>query len=310
MLFPYSTEVVLTRWPVSNILIIAGCAAVFVLELMDLLPPGVRESMVLYGWNPIGLLGNIWLHGGILHLVFNMWFLWIFGNAVCERLGSLRYAGVYMLCALYADMLMLLLDGRPAIGASGAIFGIIGFYLALYPINVVNCAYLFMFRFGTVEVYGFWMVLLWFANDIFGIVTKASDGIGHYAHVGGFLSGLATGLLMLAAGWVTLAEYDNPSLLDYIRGCFGLPKLQTEREPEDEAPVPMPEPRRRIPVPETMPLAPEPPPFRASLAPLPAFDDVEAECPYCQSRLKLPRKMLGSSFKCPSCSRDIEMSEA
>src|SRR3989442_1456590 len=134
---PYRTEVAITRWPVANIAIISACVLCFVLLATDLLPHSLLTAMILNGWNPIGILGYQFLHAGIGHLFFNMLFLWVFGNAVCETMGSWRYLATFVLAGIVAGIIHNIFDGAPAVGASGAINGIVGLYLVLYPINTV-----------------------------------------------------------------------------------------------------------------------------------------------------------------------------
>jgi membrane associated rhomboid family serine protease len=140
------------RFPAINIVIIAITVLTFIIELLQ--GRGLREFIYLYGLVParyaepkiaayfttsqqmLPFLASLFLHGGILHLVGNMWFLYIFGDNVEARLGHLHYLVFYLLCGLAAGASHLALNWHsnvPTIGASGAIAGVMGAYLILYP---------------------------------------------------------------------------------------------------------------------------------------------------------------------------------
>ncbi len=152
IVIPYSTEAVIRRWPLGNIAIIVACVAMYVGIEADAIPIALLNAMVLEGWNPMGLLGYQFLHAGFGHLFFNMLFLWVFGNAVCETMGSLRYCALFLATGVLAGVIHNLFDGLPAVGASGALNGIMGVYLVLYPINKVDCFYWVYIRAGTFQI--------------------------------------------------------------------------------------------------------------------------------------------------------------
>ena len=131
---PYSTEVLITKWPVSNLLIIAICVLVYVACLGGYYPD--LEFMVLSGWNPAGLVGHQFMHAGFLHLAGNMLFLWIFGNAVCEKVGNFAYLFIFLALGVAAAGVHNILDGGRAIGASGAIMGLIATAILLDPLYI------------------------------------------------------------------------------------------------------------------------------------------------------------------------------
>lgn len=152
-------------------------------------------------WTPF--LTNIFLHAGWLHLILNMWTLWIFGPAVEDRLGPVRFALFYLFCGLAAGLAHALANPDsvvPALGASGAIAGVIGCYARMFPAArlVVIVPILFIPLFFEVSALAFAMI--WFAMQVIpGLMSlgdTASGGIAWWAHIGGFVAGwLATPLL-------------------------------------------------------------------------------------------------------------------
>ncbi|NJD08910.1 MAG: rhomboid family intramembrane serine protease [Gemmatimonadetes bacterium] len=141
-------------------------------------------------------LPSMFLHGGWVHLISNMWFLWLFGNNIEDSMGHLRFLGFYLLAGLAAAAAHTLSNPGsmvPTVGASGAISGIMGAYLVLYPrIRIQTLIFVFIFiRVATVPA---WVVLiLWFATQVLSGYTDAvtRSGVAFWAHIGGFLAGVA-----------------------------------------------------------------------------------------------------------------------
>ncbi len=151
------------------------------------------------------LLTSIFMHGGWLHILGNMWFLWIFGDNVERRFGSVFYALFYLaagVVASYAQVLASPDSVIPNLGASGAIAGVLGAYLAMFPSNRVTIV---IFRFipfvvPAVVAIGMW-ALLQFVNGFGQIAqTDQGGGVAYLAHVGGFIAGFVVGLLFRARG--------------------------------------------------------------------------------------------------------------
>ena len=215
LLLPIRVETLMFRYPLANVGIIAIACTVFVLLLIEQLPLSLVESMVLEDFHPVGLFGHLFLHGDIFHIAGNMIFLWVFGNAICAKLGNVGYLLLYLLVGIGAAAAHLLIDGNPAIGASGAVNGIIGFYIALHPVNRIHCLWWFWFRAGVFEVSGFWMVMLWVAFDLWGALSGA-PGVAYWAHLGGLAAGFFLGVAALMLGWVKMTEYDNETVVDLL----------------------------------------------------------------------------------------------
>jgi len=136
------------------------------------------------------------MHGSIMHLLGNMWFLWIFGDNIEEDLGHGRYIAYYLLCGLLASLthVVVSLGGPsaeiPSLGASGAISGVMGGYLLLHPQRRVR---VIMVRVLT-EVPGWVAVGLWFVFQVvssFQVLGGSGGGVAYGAHIGGFVAGLA-----------------------------------------------------------------------------------------------------------------------
>ena len=151
------------------------------------------------------LISSMFMHGGLLHLGGNMLFLWVFGDNVEHRMGRLPYIGFYLLAGVIAAMAQVLLDPRsiiPTLGASGAISGVLGAYLVLFPQNRVT---VFLFRFlmpvPAVVAIGMWAVFQ-FINGFGQIFTsqETTGGVAYMAHIGGFVAGLVAGFIFRGIG--------------------------------------------------------------------------------------------------------------
>ncbi len=219
MLIPYEIETLRQARPWANWLIVGACVLVSTIALLGGGDQAWVDVLILHGFSPPGLLGHVLLHADFMHLLGNMIFLWVFGNAICTNTNN----GVYLLtfagCALMAAVVHVVLDGSPAIGASGAINGIVGVTLAMYPLNRVYLFWWFMFRGGTFACRAWLIIVFWFLFDIFGVVVGGGT-TAYWAHIGGFLGGLGFGMLALHRGWFQLTEYDNRSLLEIVRGEY------------------------------------------------------------------------------------------
>jgi membrane associated rhomboid family serine protease len=162
------------------------------------------------------LFTHMFVHGGWLHIGFNMLFLWIFGDNIEDRLGRLRFVVFYLACGLTAAYLQLYLtpDSRlPMIGASGAIAGVMGGYIVLFPrARVLTLVPIFFFlqlvELPAVVFLGFWFVLQFFSGTIMVLEgAQKTGGVASWAHVGGFAAGAA--LVKLFAKRTRVGEADN-----------------------------------------------------------------------------------------------------
>jgi membrane associated rhomboid family serine protease len=145
------------------------------------------------------LITSMFMHGGWMHIIGNMWFLWIFGDNIEDVLGHTKYLVFYILCGIAAGMTQTFFNAGsrlPMVGASGAIAGVMGAYLVKFPHSrIVTLVFVFIF-FTTIEVPAVLMLLYWFFIQIFnGIGTVgyshlSQGGTAWFAHVGGFIAGI------------------------------------------------------------------------------------------------------------------------
>jgi hypothetical protein len=137
----------------------------------------------------------MFLHGGFLHILGNMWFLYIFGDNVEDRLGHIRYLIFYLLCGVTAGLVHLYTNWDsqiPTIGASGAISGVMGAYLLLYPRSkILTLIPIFLFiQFFEIPAFiflGYWLLIQLFSA---GLTPRNVGGVAFWAHIGGFIAGL------------------------------------------------------------------------------------------------------------------------
>jgi membrane associated rhomboid family serine protease len=184
-------------------------------ELLQSVPPGARFPI---GPNSVCVLGDagswftpitsMFMHGGWLHIIGNMWFLWIFGNNVEDAMGHARFVVFYLLCGLAAAGAQTLTDPAsviPMVGASGAIGGVMGAYVLLYPRVHVHMLVVLGFYVTTFAVPAVLMLGYWFLVQLLsGWASSATEGgVAFWAHVGGFVAGA---LLVLV--------FRNPRLLE------------------------------------------------------------------------------------------------
>jgi membrane associated rhomboid family serine protease len=144
------------------------------------------------------LFTSMFMHGGWLHLAGNMLFLWVFGDNVEHRIGHVLFLGFYLLVGLIASVAQILTNVDsviPTLGASGAISGVLGAYFVMFPTNRVL---LLLIRFPiwvpAIVAIGLWAVLQIIAG-VFGAGAGEAGGVAYAAHIGGFLAGVAFGLL-------------------------------------------------------------------------------------------------------------------
>jgi len=139
------------------------------------------------------LITSMFLHGGVLHLVGNMLFLWIFGDNVEDFFGHFGYLIFYLVCGIAASLAHDLSDLSsrvPALGASGAISGVMGAYLVLFPrARVLTLVFIFLVPIPAVVLLGWWF-LLQFLGGLSTAGMRAAGGVAWWAHVGGFLVGV------------------------------------------------------------------------------------------------------------------------
>lgn len=152
-------------------------------------------ALVTDGGGYSGLLTSMFLHGGIAHLAGNMLFLFIFGDNIEDEMGHLRFLGFYLACGVIAGLTHYLaapFSPVPTVGASGAIAGVMGGYLLLFPRARVDILIILVIIFKILPVPAWVLLAVWFAMQVFGgFGAQAGDaGVAYWAHAGGFLAGM------------------------------------------------------------------------------------------------------------------------
>jgi membrane associated rhomboid family serine protease len=155
--------------------------------------PAFLEGHMGFQMAFLPLLTSMFLHSGFAHILGNMLFLWIFGDNVEDHFGHLLYLVFYLVCGIGAGLLHVLFNLNstvPALGASGAISGVMGSYLLLYPrARVLTLVFIFLVPIPAVFILGYWF-LLQFLSGINALGSSAAGGVAWWAHVGGFLLGM------------------------------------------------------------------------------------------------------------------------
>jgi membrane associated rhomboid family serine protease len=209
-MIPIKDVIPARRFPLVNWIIILANVAVFLFEAS--IGSGELSRLIgRYGMVPARMLSNpgvstgvsiftsMFLHGGWFHLISNMWALYIFGDNVEDRLGPMRYLLFYLVCGVVAALAHVYsqpLSNVPVVGASGAISGVLGAYLVLYPrARVISLVPLWIVPWF-IEIPAVFYLGFWFFSQLFsgllslGMPISTYGGVAWWAHVGGFIAGL------------------------------------------------------------------------------------------------------------------------
>jgi membrane associated rhomboid family serine protease len=212
-MIPISDDNPVDHAPVVTWLLILACVGVFAWEI-SLGSKGMDAALGVFGFTPSTLFGSepapsemfgvpayatiflsMFLHGGWLHIIGNMLYLWIFGNNIEEAMGHVRFTLFYFACGAAAALTMGFADSAsvvPMVGASGAISGVLGAYMLLYPRARVHVIIPLGIIFYPLWVRAVWVVGLWFATQLLSaaLTDPSKPGTAFWAHVGGFAAGL------------------------------------------------------------------------------------------------------------------------
>jgi membrane associated rhomboid family serine protease len=182
------------------------------------------------------LLTHMFLHGGLLHLAGNMLFLHIFGDNVEDRLGHLPFLIFYLACGLLAGLTQYGIDpssGIPTVGASGAIAGVMGGYLLLFPRARVDILIIIVVIFKVLPIPAWILLAVWFAMQFMGGLgaSSAEGGVAYWAHAGGFVAGIVLILpLWLRLGgpsfWKRTSGHPDHPEASYRIGRSRIPKIR------------------------------------------------------------------------------------
>jgi membrane associated rhomboid family serine protease len=168
----------------------------------------VRFMLTPGGWHFWQFISYAFLHGGVLHILGNMYFLYIFGNNVNDKLGHAGYVCLYLGGAVFAGVGHAILHANPVLGASGAVAAITGAYLALFPQTFITVFYCFFF-FGTMELLALYFILfklIFWDNIVEPAFSTAA--VAYDAHIAGYAFGIAAILSLLATGLITSSSFD------------------------------------------------------------------------------------------------------
>jgi membrane associated rhomboid family serine protease len=196
-------------FPFATVIIIALNVAAFLYEF-SLDRYELNWFIAHYGVIPTrfqwtDVLTSIFLHGGWMHLIGNMWFLWIYGDNVEDILGHFNYVAFYLLCGIAATMAHIIFnsDSRvPTIGASGAIAGVMGAYMVKFPRSRILTLVFVVVFVTTMEIPAFLILIYWFVIQFFSGIGSVGHshltqgGVAWFAHIGGFVAGAALVSLM------------------------------------------------------------------------------------------------------------------
>jgi membrane associated rhomboid family serine protease len=158
----------------------------------------------------LSLITANFLHGGWLHLIGNMWFLWLAGALLEDTWGRVIYPAFYMIAGILALQVHAMANPGslvPTIGASGAIAGLMGAFLVRFPTIKIEMGWLLLYRFYKFKVAAYWLLPLWLLTEIlYGTVSGQASGVAHWAHVGGFVFGGLIALGVQKSGLEQIAE--------------------------------------------------------------------------------------------------------
>jgi membrane associated rhomboid family serine protease len=244
--FPLRDDNPTELFPIVTLLVIAACVLAWVLvQGAGTSPELLSQSICTLGAIPAEVTGvvprdlaaapcplggltwqalfsSMFMHASWMHLIGNMWFLWIFGNNVEDSMGHLRFLVFYLSCGLVAALAHVYTDASsalPMVGASGAISAIMGAYLVLYPRAVVQTLFFFLFFIRIIPLpawvmLGYWM-LIQVGSSL--MAPGAGGGVAYTAHIGGFL-----------AGALLIMVFRNPKLVGAKRSGVRLSRREIE----------------------------------------------------------------------------------
>lgn len=231
-MIPFKDNNPTKTYPYATIAIIAVNGIAFIYELA--LGDAVEDLVFYYGVVPVKVafflnypsqdpgavidtflpfFTSMFLHGGPIHILGNMLYLWVFGDNIEDRLGHFKFVGFYLLCGITASAVHVAANptvGVPCIGASGAIAGVLGAYMIVFPGAKVLCLIpigLFwpIVELPAVVVLGFWFVIQFFNGAAaFTSTTDAGGGVAWWAHIGGFVCGVVLILLLSRVRFPTI----------------------------------------------------------------------------------------------------------
>ena len=202
MFFPYKDDNPRILFPFVTYTIIGINSLVFIYQYFILPPELLGHIISTYALTPatpsvITVFTSMFMHGGLMHIIFNMWFLWIFGDNIESVLGHKRYVLFYLLCGVGAALAQIQINTGsqiPMVGASGAIAGVLGAYLIRFPRATVHVLVILIIFITFIRVPAMVVIGIWFLSNLTaGLGTlgiEETGGTAWFAHLGGFVSGV------------------------------------------------------------------------------------------------------------------------
>jgi len=202
MFFPYKDDNPRILFPFVTYTIIGINSLVFIYQYLILPPESLGDIISTYALTPaapsvITVFTSMFMHGGLMHIIFNMWFLWIFGDNIESVLGHKRYVLFYLICGVGAALAQIQINTGsqiPMVGASGAIAGVLGAYLIRFPRATVHVLVILIIFITFIRVPAMVVIGIWFLSNLTaGLGTlgiEETGGTAWFAHFGGFVSGV------------------------------------------------------------------------------------------------------------------------
>ncbi len=216
-MFPLGTDRALARPTLMNHVLLLACALVFVLQLLlqtiSQEQGGALETfMTTLRLDPMrltwyGFFTYQFLHGGMMHLLGNMLFLWVFGPNVEDRIGRWWYLAFFLVGGAAAGAAHVMFSQSPVIGASGSISAVTGAYLVLFPRTHIKVFLMFIII-GMFNIPAVWFIGFAMAKDLFMQGLGGNDGVARMAHIGGYLFGGGVSITLLATGLLEREAFD------------------------------------------------------------------------------------------------------
>ena len=214
MILPFRTNISPRRTPYANYALIVANVLIYLLQWqVDNRSGGMQfrswvHQFMLQGERPFlwQFVTYAFLHGGMMHIVGNMFFLYLFGNNVNDKLGNLGYLCFYFSGAVFSGVGHILTGGGAVLGASGAVAAVTGAYLVLFPQTLITVLY-WLFFIGTIEVPALYLILLkmiLFDN----IIARGTGPVAYEAHLAGYAMGILAMVGMLATGLISTSHFD------------------------------------------------------------------------------------------------------
>lgn len=220
MFLPFNVDVPMERIPIANwVLIALTVAASFSVGGMS--PEVLLNNFILLrgeDFHFLQLLGYVLVHGRLFHLLGNMLFLFCFGNAVNAKLGHTAYLLFYFSGGLFTGVAWLLFGHSfMLVGASGAIWAVVGVFFVLHPRDDVSVFYCLGFCWGTFQVSSWVLIVIYAAFDLLGLLFSPGVGVAYICHFAGSVLGAGAAIALLRARVIESTPYEQ-NLLELVRG--------------------------------------------------------------------------------------------